>query len=89
MILILGDSSNISPHLGMRKSTRKSIDMTSKSDKTKDINKMKQDLEKMKKEEDDFSFKPSEESKTVQNTVSTQKKNVLYQAFKEIRNRFF
>jgi hypothetical protein len=72
----------------MRNSIRNSTNLTNKSYKIKEIDKMKQDLEKMKKEDNTFEFKPSEEQKVVEN-ISTQKKNILYQAFKEIRTRLF
>ncbi len=77
---------NASAGIGLQKILRRSINLSDKSDKIKEIDKMKHDLEKMKKEDDTFSFKPSEEQKEIP-VVSTQKKNILYQAFKDIRNR--
>lgn len=50
---------------------------------------MKHDLVKIEKEENNtFIFKTNEERKVaINNNISTQKKNIIYNSFKGIKNR--
>ena len=71
----------------MSKKSDENLSITAKFDKSKEIDKIKSDLDKNKKEDDLFTFESVEtENKIIFN--GTQKKNILYYAFKGIKDRY-